>query len=371
MKVVVSTVELTKLISKIQSTVPSKPTIPILGNILIEAIGDQLTVSATDLVVSMRAHIPANVAEKGSITVPAKRFFQLIREIATPQIEIACSGGDIAHITSGSSKFRLNGIHKSEFPSLPDLHGGHYVSLSSTQLKKMFSRTAFAAAREDSRHVLNGILMKIEGNQLNFTGTDGKRLAKVACSADVDGTLSGAFIIPLKGVEEMIKVLDDDEPLKFFVFGDKVAIESGSICLISKLLTGDYPDVDRVIPDDTSMEVQLHREELITLLKQVSLFTTEMSHSVRFTFSHGELALCATSSEIGEGKVSMPVDYSGETIEVAFNPFYFADILRHCKDETVTFGIKDAFNPGKITDSSQAIFVLMPMRLTANQPHVA
>jgi DNA polymerase III subunit beta len=371
MKVVVSTAELTKLISKIQSTVPSKAAIPILGNILIEATGDQLIVSATDLVVSMRAYIAANVAEEGSITVPAKRFFQLIREITTPQIEIECQSGEIAHISSGSSQFRLNGIHKSEFPSLPDLQGGHYVSLSSMQLKQMFSRTAFAAAKEDSRHVLNGILMKIENNELTFTGTDGKRLAKVACKADIDGELSGAFVIPLKGVEEIIKVLDQDEALKFFVFDDKIAIESGSVCLISKLLSGEYPDVDKVIPQETTMNVQLHREELITLLKQVSLFTTELSHSVRFTFSDGELALCAMSSEIGEGKVSMPADYNGEPIEVAFNPFYFADILRHCKDETVTFGIKDAFNPGLITDTSAAIFVLMPMRLTANQTNAA
>ncbi|MDN3508337.1 MAG: DNA polymerase III subunit beta, partial [Simkaniaceae bacterium] len=173
------------------------------------------------------------------------------------------------------------------------------------------------------------------------------------------------YIIPLKGVEEMIKSLDDENSLKFFVYHDKVAIESGSITLITKLLSGDYPDVERVIPEQTAQTVTLHRDELITLLRQVALFTTEMSHSVRFTFSQGELALCATSSEVGEGKVSMPVDFFGDTIEIAFNPFYFIDILKHCKDETVKFGLSDAYNPGLITDSSTALFVLMPMRLAA------
>ena len=366
MKARVSTPHLVTLISRIQSAVPSKPAIPILGNILIEAKGGELVVSATDLTVSMKAHAAAEVSEEGAITLPAKRFFQLVREITTSHIEIDCGAGEIANIRAGTAKFRLNGIHKSEFPALPDLSGGHYVSLSSGKLKAILSRTAFAAARDDSRHVLNGVLMHVEGNKIAFTGTDGKRLAKIETDAETDGELHGDYILPLKGVEEMIKSLDEENALKFFVYTDKVAIESGSITLVTKLLSGEYPDVERVIPSESAQNVTLHRDELITLLRQVALFTTEMSHSVRFTFTNGELALCAQSSEVGEGQVSMPVDFAGETLEIAFNPFYFIDILRHCKDETVKFGLSDAYNPGMITDSSGALYVLMPMRLTVN-----
>ncbi len=144
---------------------------------------------------------------------------------------------------------------------------------------------------------------------------------------------------------------------------DKIALELKSATLISKLLSGEFPDVSRVIPESKGHAICLHREELISLLRQISLFTSEQASSVRFTFTTGELYIAATSSELGAGTVQMPVNYSGEKLEIAFNPIYFLDILRHIKDETVNFNVTDAYNPGLITDSSTAQFVIMPMRL--------
>ena len=138
--------------------------------------------------------------------------------------------------------------------------------------------------------------------------------------------------------------------------------------LIAKLLSGQYPDVERVIPLKLAYEFSIHREELMSLLKQVSLFTSETSSSVRFTFEPGQLHLAAMSSDIGEGRVSMPVDFSGPKLEIAFNPYFFLDILRHSNDETIRFGLNDPHNPGLITDSTQALFVLMPMRLSDAPP---
>ena len=190
-------------------------------------------------------------------------------------------------------------------------------------------------------------------------------VAKVVSDIEIDPSFQGNYILPLKAVEEMIKMMDDSEERSSFgLMHDKVFLESGNLTLITKLLAGQYPDVEKVIPEKTSMKVVLHREELISLLRQVSLFTSEDSNSVRFVFHNGQLDLNATSSEIGEGNVSMPVDYSGKKIEIAFNPYYFIDILRHSKDETVTFSINDSYNPGMITDSSSALYVIMPMRLT-------
>ena len=160
-------------------------------------------------------------------------------------------------------------------------------------------------------------------------------------------------------------MLDNEASIKISLLPDKVGIESDSTVLITKLLSGEYPDVERVIPKESSYKLTLHREELMTLLKQVSLFTQDKNHSVNFILNPGELTLNANSSEIGEGKVSMPVDYSGEeAFEMAFNPFFFHDILRHCDDETVSFEITTPHNPGLITDSTTANFVIMPMRLT-------
>jgi len=364
MKAVISKSDLVSLVGKIQSIVSAKPAIPILSNVLIEALDDQLIISATDLTVSMRAFVDAKIIEEGATTLPARRFFQLIREITSPQIKITTQTNEIAEITAGSSTFKIHGMHKNEFPALPDLNGAPQFSIPSSQFREMLFRSSFAAAREDSRYVLNGILLKIENQVAHFTGTDGKRLAKTHTSVDLDPSFQGTYIFPLKAVEEMTKMLgEDDSQSSLTLMHDKVCLEAGNLTLMTKLLSGQFPDVERVIPQDPKISFRLHREELMSLLRQVSLFTTDTSSSVKFTFETGALHLLAESSEIGEGSVNMPVDYSGETFTVAFNPYYFLDILRHSQDETVVFSIEDPYNPGLITDSTSSLFVIMPMRL--------
>lgn len=364
MKVVISKMELVTLIGKIQSIIPPKPAIPILANILFEAVDDQLVLSATDLTVSIRAHADAKVVEEGSITLPAKRFFQLVRELTAPQVEIHLESPDVAIINSGSSHFKIHGMHKEEFPEMPDLSEGTSLTLTTAVLKEMLTKTGFAAARDDNRQVLNGILMQSSGAAATFIGTDGKKLAKAHTKVDLPPGMQGSFILPIKAVEEIVRLLDaKEESVKLVLMSDKVSIEAGPVLLISKLISGQYPDVSRIIPEKKKNPVQLHREELISLLRQVSLFTTENNSSVRFTFLPGELHLSAVSGDIGEGKVHMPANYGGEKIEIAFNPIYFLDILRHSKDETINFEVSDSYNPGLLTDSSDALFVLMPMRL--------
>lgn len=266
---------------------------------------------------------------------------------------------------AGSSHFRIQGIHKNEFPTFPNLSEGVQLTLPSHQLNHLLSRTSFAAARDDSKHALNGILLQNIENTIVFTGTDGKRLAKNDVKIDMPISTSGSYIIPLKAIEEIVRMLDskEEDPVTLILMSDKIAVEFKSTTLITKLLSGQYPDVSRVIPERTATPIALNRDELISLLRQVSLFTSENSNSVRFTFTTGELHLSATSGSIGEGKVHMPVNYGGEKFEVAFNPNYFLDMLRHSKDESVHFSISDPYNPGLITDSTSAQFVIMPMRL--------
>ncbi len=368
MKVVVSKIDLVNLIGKIQSVVSTKPAIPILSNVLLKAKNDQLIICATDLTVSMRCFIEAKVVEEGAIALPARRFFQLVRELTAPQIKISSHTGEIAEITTGTSVFKINGMSETEFPALPDLAGSPELTLASSVLKEVFSKTAFSAAREDSRYMLNGVQVQISQQKATFIGTDGKRLAKVIAPVQIDPSIQGTYVIPLKAVEEMTKMLGDgDEEVSLNLTHDKISLESGSLTLIAKLLSGQYPDVERVIPAKVSQNFAIHRDELISLLKQVSLFTSDTTSSVRFTFETGQLHLAAMSSDIGEGRVSMPVDYAGAKMEIAFNPFFFVDILRHSKDETIRFGLNDTHNPGVITDSTQALFVIMPMRLNELQ----
>jgi DNA polymerase III subunit beta len=365
MKLVIPKNDLVSLIGKVQSVVPSnKPTIPILANILIEAADDQLIISATDLTMSVRCFCQAKVLEEGGITLPSRRFFQLVRELTTPQIEIHSTTPEIAFINAGTSHFKIQGMHKSEFPTLPDFSGENHFSLEASVLKEMLHRTVFAAGRDDPRQVLNGILLHCDQERVVFIGTNGKCIAKLDTSLAHPVAHSGSYVLPIKAVEEIIKILDDrEESVKITLMQDKIAFEIGGTSMITKLLSGQYPDVMRVIPQMSANTIHLHREELISLLRQVSLFIPDSSSSVRFSFTSGALHLSAMSGEIGEGNVHMSVNFQGDKLDAAFNPYYFLDILRHSKGESVEFSISDSYNPVLITDSSKALFVIIPMRL--------
>lgn len=365
MKISISRTELVSLIGKIQNVVSSKPSAPILANVLLEASDDQLIISATDLTVSMRVIAKARVYESGGIALPAKRFFCLVRELTTANIEIHCTSPDIAFINSGSSKFKIKGVLKDEFPTLPDTSNAVQFPLKNSTLKEMFSKTSFAAARDDANQVLNGVLFQSLASEGIFISTDGKRLAKLKTIINPSDEHFGSYIIPLKAVEEICRVLDSDleGQCKVFLMEDKIAIDTHDTKLTSKLISGKYPEVSRVIPEKKPNAISLHREELMSLLRQVSLFTSDACESVKFTFTTNELQITAVNSIIGEGKVSMPVNYLGPQLDIAFNPHYFLDILKHSSDEAINLNVSDPYNPGLVYDSSDALFVIMPMRL--------
>lgn len=372
MKFVISTQELNFLISKIQNVVPQKPTIPILTNFLIEASNDELILTATDLTVGIRCNTEVKILEEGATTLPAKKLAQLVRELTTVNVEVSSNTHEMTTLVAGTSRFKLNGMSKEEFPSLPDLSHANAFKIKQKDLKDLLYRTSFAVSKEDNRYVLTGVLMQIANGQVTFVGTDGKRLARAHTLIDIPATFTSQSIIPLKAVDELLKNLTDEGEAKISLMTDKIAIEANQTLLLTKLLAGDYPDINRVIPENSEIILSLHREELMTLLRQVSLFTADNNHSVRFTFTDGELKLTANTMDVGEGHVDMPLNYHGAKLEIAFNPGFFLDILRHCKEETVTLGLTDPYNPGIITDGeptgklSQAtpLFVIMPMRLS-------
>ena len=377
MKFIIATQELNYLINKCANAVAQKSTIPILSNFLIEAINDELIITATDLTVGVRCFTEAKILEEGATTVPAKRFAQLLRELTAINVEISSNPNEVTEILANTSRFKLNGMNKNEFPALPNISDAAHFKIKQNILRDVLYRTAFAVSREDNRYVLTGVCLQIVGGSASFIGTDGKRLAKSQTSLNIDKSFQGTYVIPLKAVEEILKNLGEEGEATVFLMHDKIAVEASNTIIISKLLMGEYPDVNRVIPSQTGVTVNLHREELMTLLRQISLFTAENNHSVRFTFSDGELKLTANTMDIGEGKVSMPVNYKGQKLEIAFNPNFFLDILRHSKNETIAMGITDPYNPGLINDcdytkaekseqeeEQNSLFVLMPMRLT-------
>lgn len=374
MQFIISREDLVQVINHIQNIVAPKTPIPILSNFLLEAIDDRLVLTATDLTVGVRCQCPARVIQPGSTTLPAKRFSELLRTLTASHIEITTNERDVATIKADASVFKMHGMPRADFPDLPDYSSATQIKFKQSELKDMFFRTAFAVSKEDTRYVFTGVCLQIINGFARFIGTDGKRLARASTLVPVEVGANCECIIPIKAVDEIMKMLkqDDDECI-FFVMPDKVAVKANDTIIVSKLLSGDYPDVEKVIPSQSNSFVTLHREELMALLRQIALFTSEQSHSIRFSFMNGELHLNGGVMDVGEGKVSMPVNYDGPPFHIAFNPSFFLDILRHSKNETVTMGFSDAFNPGIITDGDikfqaqgelpSPLFVLMPMRL--------
>lgn len=364
MKFVVSRQELAQLIRTIQNVVPQNAPIPVLSNVLIETAGDEIICTATDLTVGTRCHVSAKVLEQGGLAIPSKRFFQLVRELTDQTLEVNAPDGEMIEILAGSSRFRLHGTDRNEYPQLPNLEEAVRFSMPAAHLKEMLYRTSFAVSKEDSRFALTGVLMRIADGKMIFVGTDSKRLAKTHTTIPVAKEVAGEYILPIKAVDEIMKMLPEDEEATIYLTDDKIAVEAHRTLIVTKLLAGEYPDFEQVLTTESQQKVELHREELMTLLRQMVLFTTDTFQSIRFTFQPGELVLTANCADVGEGKVSMPVNYAGERLDIAFHPGYFLDILKHTKDETVTLGIVDAYNPGMITDSKESLFIIMPMRLS-------
>ncbi len=368
MKFVIAKEEFSRLVSRAVNVVPTKPSIPIAGNILVEARNGMITLTATDLTVGVRCHAPAKVLEEGGTTLPGKTLGSLVRELTAHNVEVTTGSNEITEIVAGASRFKLNGMSRAEFPEFPEFSGATQIKFPREALHDALFRTAFAVSREDNRFMLMGVMAAYAGKTLTLVGTDGKRLAKTETTVEAEIPNEGTCIIPIKAVEEFLKATASGDPeaeTQLSFFEDKVALQTVDGIVISKLLTGDYPDYNRVIPAAGDTTLSLHREELIALLRQISLFAANVSHSVRFSFGDGELNLSANTSNVGEGRVSMPVNYSGDRLDIAFNPSFFIDILRHCRGETVELELTDTFNPGKLRDpeAEGALYVLMPMRL--------
>lgn len=364
MKFSISRFSLIEGTHKIQSIVANRPAVPILANILIEASSENtLTLSATDLRISMQVTLEANVEEPGAISLTGRHFFRLIRELTSSQLEFSLQDEVTASIKAGDSTFRLKAVDKEEFPSLPMLEESpSSFTLSPDEIKKALSRTVCGAAKEDSRHVLNGVLLEMSEQGVTFTGTDGKKLCKASINVVSSAGVDQHYLIPLKSAEEIIKLMDKDE-VQFTLFKDMVKLELPGTVFITKLLSGDYPDVSKVIPGPSQEPIEIHREELMTLLKQIALFTSEKSHSVQFSLKNNEISLSAGIHELGDGEVKMAIKYDKEPFDIAFNPYFFHEILRHLEDEIVHLHLSSPHSPAMITDSSSALFVLMPMRL--------
>jgi len=351
-------------LQKVQSIVNPRTTLPILSNVLFKAENDRLWLSATDLEVSVRASVPAEVIKEGGSTLNARRAFSIFRELSAPEIEIDIDDKDTATIKSGSSFFKLIGISEDDFPPIPKFDGGRVYSMERGVFRAMLEKTHYAASSDETRQVLNGALMSFRDDKLTVVATDGRRLALVEQEIEFPKGSEGDLIIPTKTIGELIRTLGDEGNLKILATDKQVAFEFGDILIVSRLIDGTYPNFRQVIPAQSDQRIPVERESLLIAVRRAALMTTDQSKSVKMLFMKNKLEVVTETPDVGEARETLPIKYSGKDIVVAFNPEFLVEPLRNLESDEIFMEITDELSPGVIKSDVPFLYVLMPMRVS-------
>lgn len=361
-------------LAQVLNVVGSKAAMPILSNVLIEAEKDQISLSTTNLDLGIRCKIKAEVKEGGSVTLPVKRLATIVRELPNVDVTVDAAANHQVKIASGGSNFKIMGIGAEEFPKLPDTGDDKTFSLEQSELAGMLGNVAYAQSTDETRYILNGVYFNFKDGKLSLVATDGRRLALVAKEMPVPANSAGAIILPAKTVSELLRLLGKGDQLKI-AFNDRRAAfqidtnkdTSGltdAIYLFSKVVEGNYPNYQQVIPKETHQRIALERELFLQCVHRAALVTSEKSNSVKIKLSANLLEITASSPDFGESHESMAIAYSGPDLQVAFNPQFIMDPLRALTKDQVFFELKDEVSPGVFKTLESFVCVIMPVRLS-------
>jgi DNA polymerase-3 subunit beta len=386
MEFTVSKAALVRELSLLQGVVEKKTTIPILSNVLLEAREDRLYLTATDLELGMRTSCEARVKREGSGTIPAKRLLDYVRLLPDADINVKFAENQWANFTCGRSKTRIAGMSRESFPELPAMPEP-IAEIPVKQLSAMIARTMFAISMEESRFTLNGALLLLQGASMTMVATDGHRLAYVQrpSGALANGSTSYRALVPRKAMGEITKLADDgnagnaEAKLRFAGDDNHLFFELGPRLLITRKLTGNFPDYDRVLPQENTNIARLSKDEIKSAIERVAQFADERSRAIRVQFVTGEVKVSSSSLETGESEESVPGDYTGPDLEIGFNAQYLLDFLRVIPQNQVSFSLKDQKSAGELRpwpesgdgakedekkdEQEQYRYVVMPMRI--------
>src|SRR5262245_35745323 len=344
MEFTVSRADLVRELNLSQGVVEKKTTIPILSNVLVEADGDHIILTATDLELGIRCSCPARVKKTGGSTIPARRLLDYVRLLPDGDVQVKVLDNQWANLVSGRSKTRIAGMSRESFPELPKMPET-LAEIPIGVLAGMIGRTIFAISNEESRFTLNGALLVLKKGGLTMVATDGHRLAMTETSAELPG-VTGNYraLLPRKAMAELQKLAGEADPAALVKFsGDEnhLFFELGDRLLLSRKLTGNFPDYERVLPKDHPHSISINREELKGAIERVAQFSDERSRSIRVSVGPAELKIHSSVSETGESEESVPVPFDGPVTEIGFNAEYLLDFLRATSEEEVVFLFKD------------------------------
>jgi DNA polymerase III subunit beta len=363
--------DLLKELDLAQGVVEKKATIPILSNLLLEAEADHVRLSATDLELGIYTKFAAKVKKQGAGTIPARRLVEIVRSLPEAEVRLKMLENHWVQLTCERSSFKLVGMARDNFPSLPAVPGT-LASIPCAALSTAIRRTAFAVSSEESRYTLNGALLLLKPEMLTMVATDGHRLAMAEADVKVDGVSNELrILLPRKAMGELEKLLggagdgsavevSKDDSHLFFSVGDRI--------LIARLLTGQFPNYEAVLPKETPRVAELEKDVLGSALRRVALLADERSHAVRLQLDKGRLDLYSTSGEYGEAQESIDAAYDGEAMEIGFNYQYLLDFLGVLTDGgKIRLELQDEQSAGQLRpageESTRYRYVVMPMRI--------
>ena len=369
MELVIRKSELLRELQLLQGIVERKNTIPILANVLLETNGDAVKLLATDLEVGLRSQCAATVDQGGALTLPAKKLYEIVRALPETDVRIK---SDNAGVKVAADRFdsRMQTLPKEDFPTLPDASGEGAATLDRTALREMVSKTQFAITGEDTRYFLNGALFVLKGKRLTLVATDGHRLALVTVDREegTDEDEEVRAILPKKTLLELGRLLaDGDEPVRYERGENHLFFDIGGRMLISRMIDGQFPAYERVIPKSNDKMIEFERDRLGAALKRVALLSNERSRAVKFEISNGKVEIASSSPEIGEAKEQLPVDYDGDSVDICFNAQYVLDFLSVVETEAITLEFKDEMSQAVMrplgAEGYDYTYVIMPMRI--------
>jgi DNA polymerase-3 subunit beta len=371
MEFVVRKNDLLRELQLFQGIVERKNTIPILANVLMEAKGDEVRFLATDLEVGLRSKCKANVTKPGALTLPAKKFYEIVKSLPDTDIRVAEEKGGVK-VAADRFDSRMQTLPREDFPTLPETSGTSAVALPPTALKEMVAKTQFAITGEDTRYFLNGALFVLRPESMSLVATDGHRLALVNAGrngpAKKEGEESAKAILPKKTLSELARLLGEGEGAITYERGENhLFFNVGDRMLISRMIDGQFPAYERVIPKGNDKHIEFERDRLTNAVRRVALLSNERSRAVKFQIEKGKVDVTSSSPELGEAKETLTVDYNGTPLQICFNAQYVLDFLSAVTTDVVALEVKDEVSQAVMTpvgaEGYDYTYVIMPMRV--------
>jgi len=351
-----------------QSIVERRNTMPILANVLIEAQKGEIHLTATDLEVGVRGQVEGEVVKEGTVTIGAKKLYEIVREVASDQVQLKRQENDWVEIRSGKSVFKIVGLDAKEFPQFPKFDSKWLSNTPATMMREMIERTIFSVSTDETRYSLNGVFIEQTGDgKVRMVATDGHRLAFEERTVGSLG-LSKGVILPRKGLAEMKKLLETgDDGVVSLGFRENLGlVTKDKVELFMRLIDGDFPDYTKVIPKGNPNVARLDHDELLQALRRVSILSSERYKGIRMEFTNGRVSISANNPDLGEAAEDVEAEYKGKPISIGFNARYVIDVLSVLTgDGEVEIELKDELSPSVIRKSGVEgyLYVLMPMRL--------